>query len=111
MLSVNDQLVYDAITTQFIAAFYPVCIKRVTTVDGVSQQVNFQAKGTQIIEPGWTILFPKKKMSQDAADDQSLPAFTKGETGPHEPSLREGKTKPPRSFHRELAARRHGGRR
>jgi len=97
-LGVNDQIVYDAITTQFIAAFYPVCVKHVTTVDGCSRQVKFQAKGTQIIEPGWTILFPKKKMSQDAADDQALPAFTKGETGPHEPSLREGKTKPPAHF-------------
>jgi DNA topoisomerase III len=98
----HDQLVYDAITTQFIAAFYPVCVKYVTTVDGVSRQVKFQAKGTQVIEPGWTILFPKKKMSQDAADDQALPAFTKGETGPHEPSLREGKTKPPSHFTENL---------
>jgi DNA topoisomerase-3 len=97
-LSTNDQLVYDAITTQFIAAFYPVCLKNVTTVDGISTQVKFQAKGTQVVEPGWTTLFPKKKMSQDAADDQALPAFTKGETGPHEPSLREGKTKPPSHF-------------
>ena len=97
-LSASDQLVYDAITTQFIAAFYPVCIKNVTTVDGVSAKVKFQAKGTQIIDPGWTALFPKKKISQDAADDQALPAFTKGETGPHEPSLREGKTKPPSHF-------------
>ncbi|MDO9043314.1 MAG: DNA topoisomerase 3 [Desulfocapsaceae bacterium] len=97
-LSASDQLVYDAITTQFIAAFYPVCIKNVTTVDGISATVKFQAKGTQIVEPGWTALFPKKKMSQDAADDQALPVFTKGETGPHEPSLREGKTKPPSHF-------------
>ncbi len=101
-LGVHDQLVYDAITTQFIAAFYPVCVKHVTTVDGISRQVKFQAKGTQVIEPGWTILFPKKKMSQDAADDQALRAFTKGEAGPHEPSLREGKTKPPSHFTENL---------
>jgi len=31
-LGAHDQLVYDAITTQFIAAFYPVCVKHVTTV-------------------------------------------------------------------------------
>ncbi|MDD3815059.1 MAG: DNA topoisomerase 3 [Desulfocapsaceae bacterium] len=97
-IGAHEQLVYEAITTQFIAAFYPVCIKNVTTVNGVATQVKFQAKGTQIVEPGWTILFPKKKMSQDAADDQALPAFVKGETGPHEPSLREGKTKPPSHF-------------
>jgi len=97
-IGANEQLVYDAITTQFIAAFYPVCLKNVTTVDGISAKVKFQAKGTQIVEPGWTALFPKKKMSQDAADDQALPAFAKGETGPHEPFLREGKTKPPGHF-------------
>jgi DNA topoisomerase III len=91
----NEQLVYEAFTTQFIAVFYPVCLKNITTVDGVSNQVDFQAKGTQIVDPGWTILFPKKKK---AADGQTLPAFTKGESGPHEPSLREGKTIPPKHF-------------
>jgi DNA topoisomerase-3 len=97
-LGAHEQLVYDAITTQFIAAFYPACIKNVTTVDGVSAKVKFQAKGTQIITPGWTALFPKKKISQDAADDQPLPEFIKGESGPHEPFLREGKTKAPGHF-------------
>ncbi|HIJ78258.1 MAG: DNA topoisomerase 3 [Desulfobulbaceae bacterium] len=97
-LNGNDQLVYDMITTQFIAAFYPVCVKNITTVDGVSNQVKFQAKGTQVVEPGWTALFDKKKQAQDAADDQALPAFAQGETGPHAPYLHEGKTKPPNHF-------------
>ena len=98
-LGANEQLVYDAVTTQFIAAFYPVCLKMLTTVDGVSQEVPFQAKGTQIIKPGWTVLFPKKKKkTEEDDDDQSLPAFEKGETGPHEPVLREGKTNPPKHF-------------
>ena len=95
----NEQLVYDAITTQFIAAFYPLCVKTITTVDGVSNSIPFQAKGTQIIEPGWTVLFPKKKKkADDEEDDQTLPAFEQGETGPHEPVLREGQTKPPNAF-------------
>ena len=92
----NEQLVYDAITTQFIAAFYPICLKNITTVNGVSNQVTFQAKGTQIVDLGWTSLFPKKQKA--AADGQNLPAFAKGETGPHEPFLREGKTMPPKHF-------------
>jgi DNA topoisomerase-3 len=95
-LGANDQLVYNAITTQFIAAFYPVCVKNITTVGGVSNKVKFQAKGTQVIEPGWTILFPKKKKT--GAGDQALPSFEKNETGPHDPSLREGKTIPPKHF-------------
>lgn len=97
-IGAHEQLVYDAITTQFIAAFYPVCIKKITTANGVSNQVKFQAKGTQIVEPGWTVLFQKKKQSHEAADDQALPAFEQDETGPHEPFLHEGKTKPPNYF-------------
>ncbi len=97
-LSANEQLVYEAITTQFIAAFYPVCVKNITTVDGVSNGVKFEAKGTQVVEPGWTVLFANKKQSQDAAEEQTLPLFSEGESGPHEPSLREGKTIPPKHF-------------
>ncbi|MDD3275596.1 MAG: DNA topoisomerase 3 [Kiritimatiellales bacterium] len=98
-LGANEQLVYDAIVTQFIAAFYPACLKKLTTVSGVSNEVPFQAKGTLIVKPGWTALFPKKKkQSDDEDDDQSLPDFSKGESGPHEPFLREGKTNPPKHF-------------
>ncbi|MFA7346585.1 MAG: DNA topoisomerase 3 [Desulfurivibrionaceae bacterium] len=97
-LNANEQLVYEAIVTQFIAAFYPACVKNITTVDGVSNGVKFEAKGTQIVEPGWTALFANKKQSQEAAEEQTLPLFETGETGGHEPSLREGKTVPPKHF-------------
>ncbi|OGQ86892.1 MAG: DNA topoisomerase III [Deltaproteobacteria bacterium RIFOXYD12_FULL_56_24] len=97
-LNGHEQLVYEAIITQFIAAFYPACVKNITTVDGVSNEVKFEAKGTQIVEPGWTALFLNRKQSQEAAEEQPLPVFAKGETGPHEPSLREGKTIPPKHF-------------
>lgn len=92
----NQQIVYDVLTTQFIAAFYPVCLKKITTVNGASNKVLFHAKGTQIADPGWTALFPKKKNS--AAEGQSLPSFQKEETGPHKPSLRKGKTIAPKHF-------------
>jgi DNA topoisomerase III len=97
-LGAHERLVYEAISIQFIAAFYPLCLKNITTVDGVSNKVKFQAKGTQVLEPGWTALFPKKKKKQAADDNQTLPDFVQGETGPHEPFLREGKTKPPKHF-------------
>lgn len=96
-LQQHERLVYDAVTTQFIAAFYPVCVKKITTIDAISNEVVFQAKGTQIVEPGWTILF-KDRQNKTGKDDQPLPLFTKGETGNHEPYLREGKTKPPPHF-------------
>lgn len=100
-IGANERRVYDAITTQFIAAFYPLCLKQITTVDGKSASVKFQAKGTQIIEAGWSSLFPKKKRRKkdaDAEEEQTLPVFEKGESGPHEPTTREGKTKPPNYF-------------
>ncbi|MCX5876910.1 MAG: DNA topoisomerase 3 [Deltaproteobacteria bacterium] len=97
-LGTNEQLVYEAITTQFIAAFYPVCVKNLTTVEGESNGVKFEAKGTQIVKPGWTVLFANRKQSQEAAEEQTLPLFSEGESGPHEPSLREGKTIPPKHF-------------
>jgi DNA topoisomerase-3 len=92
-LNSQEQLVYNTITTQFIAAFHPVCIKNITTVTGNSNNVKFTAKGTQVVEPGWTGLFAKKKTTE-----QIMPLFEKGETGPHTPSLREGKTSPPKHF-------------
>jgi DNA topoisomerase-3 len=100
-LAANEQIIYDAVTTQFIAAFYPSCVKKITTVDGKSVDVKFQAKGTQVIEPGWSKLFPKKrkKKAEDGTnEEQNLPAFKEGESGPHEPATREGKTKPPKTF-------------
>ena len=94
----NDELVYDAVATQFIAAFYPPCVKKLTTVEAVSNGVKFEAKGTQIVKPGWTILFQKRQSSQEPTDEQTLPSFAADETGPHEPFLHEGKTKPPSHF-------------
>lgn len=92
----SEQLVYDAIVTQFIAAFYPVCIKNITTVDGLTAELPFQAKGTRVSDAGWTILFPAKK--KGGGEQQSLPSFEKGEKGAHEPLLREGRTSPPKHF-------------
>ena len=93
----NEQIVFSAVVIQFIAAFYPICVKKITTVDGVSSDVGFRAKGTQIIKPGWSVLFPKKKTKTDD-DEQALPDFQKGESGEHQPDVREGKTKPPKAF-------------
>ena len=96
-LSGNERLVYEAVIRQFLAAFYPVCLKSITTVGGEAGGLKFEAKGTQILEPGWRALFPAKK-KKESDDNQDLPEFTAGETGSHEPFLHEGKTKPPSHF-------------
>ena len=95
-----ERLVYDAVLTRFVAVFLPPCLKRTTTVEGQTAGERFRAKGVVVLDPGWTILYPpkRKKAKRGEEEEQSLPSFEKGESGPHEPSLREGKTKPPKRF-------------
>jgi len=101
-LPLGSQRLYDAITTRLIAAFYPPCIKEITTIEGHANQTPFQAKGVRILSPGWTLLYPKKgnetQENEMVEEVQVLPLFEKGETGPHDPFITEGKTKPPAHF-------------
>lgn len=112
-LSYREQQVFDAVLVRLIAVFYPVCLKEVTTVKGESAKVPFQARGVRVTQPGWTALYPRKEKpsasdksgtegseTESNADDaeQSLPEFVKGESGPHEPFVRQGQTKPPPHF-------------
>ena len=107
-LPLNEQKVYDAIARRFIAAFYPDCIVSKTTVIGEVDGIKFKATGKEILEEGWRVLFPKppKKNPQPDVDkketpkeeEKILPVFTVGETGPHEPSLVEKQTQPPKPY-------------
>ena len=104
-LPMPSQAVYEAIVTRLIAAFYPACIKELTTIDGISNQEPFQAKGVRVLVPGWTVLYPKKseeakegKENKPAPEMQELPHLQRGESGPHLPHISEGKTKPPAHF-------------
>lgn len=107
-LPAHEQQVYDAIARRFIAAFYPDCLVAKTTVIGESEGVEFKANGKEILDPGWRVLFPKppKKTKQVDGDSDArkeeeekiLPAFVQGESGPHEPSLVEKQTQPPKSY-------------
>ena len=96
----SSEAVYDAIATRLIAVFYPPCLKKSTTVDGITNHEPFHAKGVVILNPGWKVLYPKKTVEKEnqEAEDQVLPEFQKGETGPHFPYVTEGKTKPPAHF-------------
>ena len=89
--------VYDAIVLRLIAAFYPACVREVTTVLGQAAQVAFRARGIRVVEPGWTVLDPRKP-SAGSEDSQVLPEFQVGETGSHSPTIRQGETSPPKPF-------------
>jgi DNA topoisomerase-3 len=93
----GGERIYDAILVRLIAAFYPACLKEVTSVSGVSNGVPFRARGVRVVEPGWTVLYPRRK--DDAKEEeQELPEFRPGESGPHEPSIRKGETTPPKPY-------------
>jgi DNA topoisomerase-3 len=96
-LSPVAQKVHDAVVTRLIAAFYPPCAKEVTTVNGLSNGVPFRARGVRVVEPGWTALYPRKA-DEAREDEQELPAFRPGESGPHEPTVRRGETSPPKPY-------------
>ncbi len=110
-LPANEQKVYDAIARRFIAAFYPDCIVSNTTVIGEVEGVKFKATGKEILEEGWRVLFPKpakspaksnpkttEKDTRKKEEEHILPTFTQGESGPHDPSLLEKQTKPPKTY-------------
>ncbi|MDR2947573.1 MAG: DNA topoisomerase 3 [Prevotella sp.] len=103
-ISENERKVYDLVTRRFIAVFYPNCKIATTTVLGEANKVEFKVTGKQILEPGWRVVFEKQANTQDddsekeKDDDNILPQFEKGETGPHVPALNEKWTQPPKYY-------------
>lgn len=96
-LSEMEWNVIDMIACRFISVFYPNCIFAATTVSGEANNVKFKATGKEILEPGWKVLYPKQG-NNNSDDDKILPAFTKGESGPHEPKLAQKFTQPPKPY-------------
>lgn len=108
------QQVFDAVATRLVMVFLGDRVQDVTTAHATSATVPFRARGVVVTAPGWSALEPQapakrksrsKKASKDAddgdtADDeqQELPPFREGESGPHQPELHEGTTKPPRPY-------------
>ena len=113
--------VYDLIVRRFIGAFYPDCLFDTTTVMGQVANIQFRVTGKHITDPGWKVLWEKNENEErkvkseelataPAQEDSnnpnsslstlhsSLPKFTKGESGPHEPDLAEKQTTPPKPY-------------
>ena len=71
------------------------------------ESVEFKATGKQILAPGWRVVYDQQQGAQRSAapdaddeekkddEEKTLPAFVKGESGPHEPTLTEKQTTPP----------------
>lgn len=107
-LAPEHMKVYDLIARRFIAAFWPDCEVSATSVSASAGTVPFKANGKVILTPGWRTVFADDKADdsvsadepqhQEAKDGAILPDFVKGESGPHEPVLKETWTSPPKPY-------------
>ena len=97
-LSDHEAKVHAAIAVRFIAAFYPPCVKQITTVLGEVQKIPFKTTGTMIASPGWQALYKNEAQGQQGNELKILPLFVQGETGPQLPVINQGKTTPPKAY-------------
>ena len=102
-LSREEKLVYDLVAKRFIAAFYPDCEFATTTVLATVGEHPFKATGKVIVKEGWRVIFANDKTveksdKKDDAENDIMPDFAVGESGPHEPSLVKRTTQPPKRY-------------
>ena len=120
-LSDAERNVFDLVARAFIAAFYPDMKFETTTIMGEAplsapsaevtpyaeggEKILFRTSGRVIVDEGWKVVYRKtavKENEDEAIDDNSssssLPIFSKGEHGPHVPSLAEKWTQPPKPY-------------
>lgn len=106
-----ERRVFDLVARRFIAVFYPDCKFATTTVFGEADGIEFKVTGKQILDQGWRVVFSKDALTANTDDsdkgndsdrntdeERTLPAFIRGESGPHLPELNEKWTQPPRPY-------------
>ena len=102
-LSDAEQKVFDLVARRFIAVFYPDCKFAQTIVLGTVDDIEFKVTGKTILEPGWHMVYPKEQKgteedSKKKEEEKILPAFVKGESGEHTPTLTEKWTVAPKPY-------------
>ena len=110
--------VYDLVARRFIAVFYPDCKFAQTTVLGEVRStepvantagadsvgaIEFKVTGRTILDAGWRAVYAKDTQADDdekkpEEEERTLPVFEKGESGPHQPTLTEKMTTPPKYY-------------
>ncbi len=110
-LSDMERKVFDLVARAFIAAFFDDCKFETMTIMGKvdtnneHEPVMFRTTTKVITDEGWKVVFkkieeenPDTKDDADAGEKETSNSFTKGETGPHIPSLSEKWTQPPKPY-------------
>lgn len=99
-LSLDEKRIFHLVAQRFISVFYPDCTFEQTVVTAKAGTTGFKTTGKVITDPGWRAVYQKDDSgSQTTADDDNiLPEFKPGESGPHEPQLAKRTTKPPKYY-------------
>ena len=123
-LSDMERNVFDLVARAFIAAFYPDLKFETTTILGrvaLTQETEVPETGAEalnddnsvlfrtsvriVTDEGWKVVFKKDNATTDSDNENeeednasSNVTFTKGEKGPHIPSLSEKWTQPPKPY-------------
>ena len=99
-----ERNVFDLIACRFISVFYPDCKFSTTTILGKVENVEFKVTGKEILDAGWRVIYNKEEQNQADEEDKNkeeertLPAFTVGESGHHQPTLTQKQTTPPKYY-------------
>lgn len=104
-LTPDEEQIYLLVALRYIAAFYPDAKVSTTTVRATVEEYPLRASGKTILVEGWREVFKPDSgkegddTSEGAKDkEQTLPPFKEGESGPHEPTIRESTSTPPRYY-------------
>ncbi len=104
-LSAIEKKVFDIIARRFLAIFFPDCEFENTVVIGEAGKIKFKASGKVITDKGWRVLFEKENKNSPEPNKNSnedelkiLPPFSKGQSGPHTPSVIKRTTTPPKPY-------------
>lgn len=95
-----EKNVFHTVARRFVSVFFPDCLFEQTTVNASAGKTSFKATGKVITEPGWKIVYAKDEAAdkQNKEQENILPPFTKGESGPHSPLLAKKTSQPPKYF-------------
>ena len=116
-LSDMERKVFDLVARAFIAAFYPDLKFETTTIYGRTplepsveelndtNSIPFRTSVRIVSDEGWKVVFKKSDASIDSDNENEEEdnastnvSFSKGEKGPHVPSLSEKWTQPPKPY-------------
>ena len=116
-LSDMERKVFDLVARAFIAAFYPDLKFETTTIYGRTplepsveelddtNSILFRTSVKIVSDEGWKVVFKKADASVDSDNENEEEdnastnvSFSKGEKGPHVPSLSEKWTQPPKPY-------------